>query len=157
MARYLCTNCNFIYDETFWLEEENIAPQTFFDDILEDWMCPHCEEPKEHFALIKEEINNIDKSTKVLNKVEEEHLINYKINDNILILDWNILNHEMNEDDHYISEMALFDEYGDLIENKLLKKWDSLEFSSDIRFLDSFEIRIRCIKHGWWTSGLINV
>jgi hypothetical protein len=43
-------------------------------------MCPHCDEPKEHFALIKEEINYIDKSTKVLNKIELEHQIEYEIN-----------------------------------------------------------------------------
>jgi len=157
MARYLCTNCNFVYDETFWFEEDSISPQTFFDDIPDWWMCPHCEETKEHFALIKEEVNYIDKSTKVLNKIEEEHLIDYEIKDNILSLSWNILNHEMQDETHYISEVALYDEYGDLIENKLYKLNDELVFSSDIKFLDTFEIRIRCIKHGWWSSWLINV
>jgi rubredoxin len=157
MARYLCTNCNFIYDETFWFEEENILPQTFFDDISNDWQCPHCGEWKEHFSLIKEEINYIDKLTKVLNKVEQEHLINYEINNNILELFWNILNHEMEDENHYISEIALYDEYGDLIYNKLFKSWESLEFSSDIKFLDSFEIRIRCIKHWWWSTWIVNV
>jgi desulfoferrodoxin (superoxide reductase-like protein) len=63
----------------------------------------------------------------------------------------------MQDETHYISEVALYDEYGDLVYNKLLKKGETLEFSSDIKFLDSFEIRVRCIKHGWWSSGLINV
>lgn len=157
MARYLCTNCNFIYDETFWFEEEWISPQTFFYDIQDSWRCPHCEEPKEHFALIKEEINYINKETKILSNIEKEHFIDYEIKDNILSLSWNILNHEMNDKSHYISEVALYDEYWDLISSKLYKLWEELNFSFDIKFIDSFEIRVRCIKHWWWSSWEINV
>lgn len=128
MARYLCTNCNFIYDETFWFEEDSISPQTFFDDIPDGWVCPHCEELKEHFALIKEEINYIDKQTTILNKIEKEHQISFIIKDNILSISWNILNHEMKEDDHYISEIAIYDEYGDLIKTNFINYEIKLNF-----------------------------
>ncbi len=45
MAKWVCTVCEYIYDE----EEE----RTKFEDLPDDWVCPACGVGKEEF--IKEE------------------------------------------------------------------------------------------------------
>jgi len=46
MAKYRCTVCNYVYDETKGLQK--------FSDLPEDWRCPVCNSPKSVFVLLAE-------------------------------------------------------------------------------------------------------
>ncbi|GHT79593.1 Rubredoxin [Actinomycetota bacterium] len=40
--RFTCTICGYVYDEAIGDVEHDIAPGTAFDDLPDDWVCPHC-------------------------------------------------------------------------------------------------------------------
>ncbi len=46
MAKYICTICNYVYDE----EEEGVK----FAELEEDWVCPVCGAPTDEFELLNE-------------------------------------------------------------------------------------------------------
>jgi pyruvate oxidase/acetolactate synthase-1/2/3 large subunit len=46
MAKYICTICNYVYDE----EEEGVK----FADLDGDWVCPVCGAPQDEFELLDE-------------------------------------------------------------------------------------------------------
>lgn len=46
MAKYICTICNYVYDE----EDEGVK----FGELGEDWVCPVCGAPKEEFELLND-------------------------------------------------------------------------------------------------------
>jgi Thiamine pyrophosphate-requiring enzymes [acetolactate synthase, pyruvate dehydrogenase (cytochrome), glyoxylate carboligase, phosphonopyruvate decarboxylase] len=46
IAKYRCTVCNYVYDETKELQK--------FSDLPEDWRCPVCNSPKSVFVLLAE-------------------------------------------------------------------------------------------------------
>lgn len=48
-----CIVCGFIYDEALGLPEEGIAPQTRWEEIPEDWLCPECGVGKMDFEMIE--------------------------------------------------------------------------------------------------------
>lgn len=49
MAKYVCTTCGYVYDESLGDEENSIKAGTKFDDLGEDWLCPLCSLGKEVF------------------------------------------------------------------------------------------------------------
>ena len=49
MAKYVCTVCNWEYDETVGYEEGGIAPGTKFDELPDDFECPLCHVGKDMF------------------------------------------------------------------------------------------------------------
>ena len=49
MAVYICTVCNWEYDEEKGLPEEGIAPGTKFEDLPDDYKCPRCKRGKDKF------------------------------------------------------------------------------------------------------------
>jgi rubredoxin-NAD+ reductase len=55
MARWECTVCGLIYDETKGLPEDGIAPGTLWKDVPEDWYCPDCGVGKEDFEPLDEQ------------------------------------------------------------------------------------------------------
>jgi rubredoxin-NAD+ reductase len=55
MARWECTVCGLIYDETKGLPEDGIAAGTLWKDVPEDWYCPDCGVGKEDFELLDEQ------------------------------------------------------------------------------------------------------
>ncbi|MCK9322564.1 MAG: rubredoxin [Candidatus Methanomethylophilaceae archaeon] len=55
MTKYVCPVCGFIYDETIGIPSDGIAPDTKWEDLPEDWVCPICGEPKKNFIEMKEE------------------------------------------------------------------------------------------------------
>ena len=139
--KYLCTNCNYIYDKSLWYEEENIEIWTELDK------CPICEE-YDIFQWIEEEINYIiDDNLWVL---EIDHFPEVQINNNKLIVTiWNEI-HPMWEE-HRIASVSLYDEYSDLIEEKYLEKQTEAIIEFDFDNLDEFEIRVQCSIHWiWW-------
>lgn len=50
--KYQCDVCGWIYDEEKGLPEEGIAPGTKFEELGEDFVCPLCGVPKEHFSAV---------------------------------------------------------------------------------------------------------
>ena len=48
-SRYLCTECNWIYDPEIGDPENGVAPNTPWEELPSDWVCPVCGATKEAF------------------------------------------------------------------------------------------------------------
>jgi len=143
--RYLCTNCNYVYDESLGDSVDFIDEHTLFDNLGEDFVCPVCAAEKDDFFMIKEEVNYI---WDTMSSLETEHFIDIYIEDDFLEV--SVPNHS-NIKDHRISEISLFDDDGELLETIFISTQNKIEANFDISFLDEFEIRIRCSSHWvWW-------
>jgi rubredoxin len=53
MAKYQCTVCGYVYDEEEGDSESNVPPNTLWDDLPEEWVCPVCGAKKEEFELLE--------------------------------------------------------------------------------------------------------
>ena len=49
--RYECTQCKYIYNPKFGNEKAGIKPNTPFEDLPDDWVCPVCGEGKDVFEI----------------------------------------------------------------------------------------------------------
>ena len=49
MTKYVCTACGYIYDPAAGDPDQGIEPNTSFDDLPEDWVCPLCGVGKDLF------------------------------------------------------------------------------------------------------------
>ncbi len=52
MKTYQCMICGFIYEEAKGCPEEGIPPGTRWEDIPDDWCCPHCGVGKGDFEMV---------------------------------------------------------------------------------------------------------
>ena len=52
MDSYICSVCGFLYDPEIGHINSGIDEGTEFDEIPYDWVCPHCDSPKEAFELV---------------------------------------------------------------------------------------------------------
>ncbi len=52
MKRWKCEVCGFIYDEAKGYRRDGIAPNTPFEEIDMEWICPACQVGKEEFFEI---------------------------------------------------------------------------------------------------------
>lgn len=52
MKKYECP-CGYVYDPEVGDIENNIPPDTAFEDLPEDWVCPLCGAAKEFFEPIE--------------------------------------------------------------------------------------------------------
>jgi rubredoxin len=52
MDKYKCSVCGYIYDPEVGDPDGGIAPNTPFDKLPEDWVCPVCGAPKDVFEKI---------------------------------------------------------------------------------------------------------
>lgn len=138
--KYLCVNCNFIYDEALWDKWEWIESWTKIEYLSP---CPVCLE-YDTFNHINEEVIYIEENTKDL--YEMSHFIEAEKKD------WKILitiGHDVHPmwEEHRISWIWIYDEYWDLVTEEFL--W--IDFETSIEFedydLDEFEIRIKCTQH----------
>ena len=48
---YVCQLCGYIYKVSKGDPENNIAPETEFDELPDDWTCPLCAAGKEDFEV----------------------------------------------------------------------------------------------------------
>ena len=55
MTKYLCTVCDYVYDPAEGDPEAGIPPETPFEELPDDWLCPVCGVGKELFEPIEEE------------------------------------------------------------------------------------------------------
>ena len=54
MKKYMCGDCDYIYDPAKGDPERGVAPGTAFEDIPEDWECPECGVGKDEFFPLEE-------------------------------------------------------------------------------------------------------
>ncbi len=49
MKQYRCTICGYVYDPAAGDPDAGVAPDTAFDNLPEDWVCPICGATKDQF------------------------------------------------------------------------------------------------------------
>lgn len=54
MKKYRCVICGHVYDPAVGDAENDIPPETPFDNIVETWVCPDCGAPKAEFEPVEE-------------------------------------------------------------------------------------------------------
>ena len=52
MDKYKCTVCGYIYDPKLGDPTQNIPPDTSFDKLPDNWVCPDCGVGKDMFEKI---------------------------------------------------------------------------------------------------------
>lgn len=50
MDKYICDICGYIYDPEVGDPENGVSPETTFEDIPDDWVCPLCGVDKNDFS-----------------------------------------------------------------------------------------------------------
>lgn len=54
MQQYVCIPCTYIYDPEYGDPKNEIDPDTPFEDLPEDWVCPVCGATKDEFDLLED-------------------------------------------------------------------------------------------------------
>jgi len=54
MQKYICSVCDYIYDESVGVPDGDIAPGTKWADLPDDFICPLCSVEKSEFTLYEE-------------------------------------------------------------------------------------------------------
>jgi rubredoxin len=138
--KYLCINCNYIYDEALGDETEWIEAGTKIENL---GVCPVCSET-DTFEHINEEIIYVEEDTP--DRMEQEHFIEAEKKDwYITVCVWK--NEHPMWKDHRIAWVGLYDEYGDLLDEVFLWEEDDLVMDFEDYDLDEFEVRVGCSKH----------
>ncbi|MCK9432137.1 MAG: rubredoxin [Candidatus Omnitrophica bacterium] len=52
MSKYKCLVCGYIYDPAVGDPDNGIKPQTSFESLPDDWVCPECGVGKDQFEKI---------------------------------------------------------------------------------------------------------
>ena len=55
MAKWECQSCGYIYDPAKGDPDGKIPPNTAFEDLPDDWVCPECGVGKEDFEKEEED------------------------------------------------------------------------------------------------------
>jgi rubredoxin len=50
--RYVCNGCGYEYDPAVGDPDNDIQPETIFDSLPEEWICPECGEEKKNFIEV---------------------------------------------------------------------------------------------------------
>jgi rubredoxin len=138
--KYLCVNCNYIYDEALWDELEWIKAWTKIENLR---TCPVCW-AEDSFEYIKEEVIYIEEWTP--DRIEQEHFIEAEKKDwYVTVCIWKN-EHPMTQN-HRIVWVALYDEYGDMLDEVFLWEDDDLVVDFEDYYLDEFEVRVACNQH----------
>lgn len=53
MDKYECKICGYIYDPAKGDPDNGVAPNTAFENLPDDWVCPICGAGKEDFEKVK--------------------------------------------------------------------------------------------------------
>ncbi|MCD6423756.1 MAG: rubredoxin [Elusimicrobia bacterium] len=53
MDKYICIICEYVYDPKKGDAERGIPPDTKFEDLPDDWVCPQCGIEKDLFQKIE--------------------------------------------------------------------------------------------------------
>jgi rubredoxin len=49
VKKYMCGDCDYVYDPAVGDPAHGIAPGTAFEDLPDDWECPDCNAMKDEF------------------------------------------------------------------------------------------------------------
>lgn len=138
--KYSCSECQYVYEESIWDEIDDIKPGTKIETFSS---CPHCW-AEDSFFQVEEEVVMVDESSH--EKIMRDHKIDI-VHDNqkfeITIAD----NSYPMDENCRISSVALFDEYGYLVEEKILSIDDDSVVEFDDYDLEEGEVRIRSTKY----------
>jgi len=55
VARFECSSCGCIYDEEKGDTSQGAPPDTPFDELPDDWVCPECGSSLDEFEEVEEE------------------------------------------------------------------------------------------------------
>ena len=50
--KYICIICGYIYDEQLGVPDDNILPNTKWEEVPDDWCCPECDVCKDQFEIL---------------------------------------------------------------------------------------------------------
>lgn len=50
MQKYICNVCDYVYDPALGDPDNNIPPNTAFENLPADWVCPVCGVGKNEFT-----------------------------------------------------------------------------------------------------------
>ena len=50
MKKYVCNVCGYVYDPATGDPANGVEPDTAFDDLPDDWVCPECGAGKDEFS-----------------------------------------------------------------------------------------------------------
>ena len=72
MSNYVCNVCGYIYNESTGHPQDGILPNTFWNQVPSNWLCPVCKATKQDFSLQK---TNLDPpaQTPLLDYHPEKH------------------------------------------------------------------------------------
>ncbi len=54
MKKYRCLACGYIYDPAIGDPDSDTPPNTAFEDLPEDWLCPVCFVGKDEFEPVED-------------------------------------------------------------------------------------------------------
>lgn len=54
MQKYVCVPCTYVYDPEYGDPENGIDPDTPFEDLPDDWVCPVCGAIKDEFEPLED-------------------------------------------------------------------------------------------------------
>ncbi len=54
MQKYICGDCDYIYDPALGDPGSGVAPGTAFEDLPDNWICPDCDAGKDEFMPLIE-------------------------------------------------------------------------------------------------------
>ena len=151
--KFACAGCMYAYDESIWEPAVGIDAGTHFDDLWDEFYCPQCEGNKIHFSLLEQEIN-YPLDYEELTGLESEHFpifidkeedwVKVQVGERI---------HESHEE-HYVSSVTIYDEYEEMIEEKVLLSSEEAIVEFDVDHSEIYEIRVNCISHGLWARKI---
>ncbi len=52
MKKFKCALCGYVYDPAVGDPDSGVEPNTAFEDIPDDWVCPVCGAGKDQFAEV---------------------------------------------------------------------------------------------------------
>lgn len=143
-----------MYDESMWDSWEWLEPWTTIDNMMLDSSCPSCWGSMEDFQKVEEEILYAEiPERKEAFEMQHIPFVEFLGSEKIKVKVWEV-EHSM-EEEHYVSSIILYDEYGDIIEEKFLTYEQKSEAEFDTSDLDYFEIMARCNLHGLWSTGVM--
>lgn len=53
MVKWKCLLCDYVYDPAVGDPDNGIPPDTIFEELPYDWVCPWCGAPKDKFAKLE--------------------------------------------------------------------------------------------------------
>ncbi len=62
MSKWICEDCQNVYDSRMGDDESGIDPQTPFEMLPEDWQCPECGAPKLHYRKMDDDLTSMDEA-----------------------------------------------------------------------------------------------